>query len=369
MKNKSSDHESKINELMYEACTLPHGPTKVSLMEEAVRLADLHNDFYLAYDTRNELMEAALFSGRVDLLLVHFAWCLAAFDKEPDDFDDHDLLWKYKWVIHQTLEFPAITRAKMEEMLADMERRFLEGGYSLHAVTQQRRDLYIDMHEVEAAKTAHAAYKKTKVDSLSDCAACTRANDADYFVMLKKWKEQLKTLEPVLAGKLTCAEQPITSASKAMLTLLRLGQLEDAKAMQLKYVKKLKLGNDMNRLASNHITFLSLTGEPAKAKRIFEKFLAEILESVSRADRLHLFRAGVVMLDRIGKKSKTIKLQSHPELPPADEKGQYEIAALREWMYNDALKIGKVYDARNGNDGETRITEELPEMIEELSVA
>jgi hypothetical protein len=364
-----SDYESKIDELMYEAFSLPNGPTKVSLMEEAVRLADLHNDHELSYETRSQLMEAAIFSGRIDLLMVAFAWCLAAFDKDPDNFDEHDLLWKYKWVIHQTLEFPAITREKMEEMLADMERRSLAGGYSLHAVTQQRRDLLIDMHDVEGAKAAQAAHKKTKVDYLSDCPACTRANDGDYYALLKQWKQQLKTLEPVLAGKLICAEQPISSASKAMITLLRLGQRDEAQALQQKYVKKLKLGNDHNRIASNHITFLSLTGEPAKAKRIFEKFLPEILDSVSRADRLHLFRAGVVMLDRLGQKSKLVKLTPHPELPAPNEKGQYEVAALRDWMYNDALKISRVYDARNGNDGEERKTQELPELIEELSAA
>lgn len=364
-----SDYESKIEELWWEAMSLPHGPTKVSLLEEAVRLADLHNDVQMGFESRSQLMEAAIFSGRIDLLMVAFAWCLAAYDRDPENFDEFDLLWKYKWVVHQTLEFPAITRARMEEMLADMERRFRAGGHSLHAVTQQRRDLLIDMHDVEGAKQAHAAHKKTKVDFLSDCRACTRANDGDYYAMLKKWKQQLKTLEPVLAGKLTCAEQPISSASKAMITMLRLGQVDEAKELQQKYVKKLKLGNDHNRMASNHITFLSLTGEPAKAKRIFEKFLPEILESVSRADRLHLFRAGVVMLDRLGQKSKTVKLIAHPELPAPDDKGLHEIAALRDWMYNDALKISRIYDARNGNDGEERITTELPEFIADLSVA
>jgi len=44
-----SDHETQIAELQQQAWGLPNCPTKVSLLEEAVRIADLHNDAETAF--------------------------------------------------------------------------------------------------------------------------------------------------------------------------------------------------------------------------------------------------------------------------------------------------------------------------------
>jgi hypothetical protein len=114
---------------------------------------------------------------------------------------------------------------------------------------------------------------------------------------------------------------------------------------------------------------LSLVGEPARAKRVFEKFLPEAMTAVTRSERMELLCSGVVLLDRLAQKSESVKLAAHPEFPAADAKGQHEIAPLREWMFADVLKIAAAYDARNGNDGETRRMQELPELLSELAAA
>src|SRR6059036_1785638 len=97
---KANDHADQIERLLGQASVLPHGSTRVDLCEEAVRIADLHNDTALAYRSRQELMDAACFGGRPDLLVVAFTWCLAVFDRgEESGIALYELLWRMKWVM------------------------------------------------------------------------------------------------------------------------------------------------------------------------------------------------------------------------------------------------------------------------------
>ncbi len=363
------DYELEIDNLLREAASLPYGQTRFELLEEAVRVADLHGDLDRGYEARRLLMSAAMFTGRSDVVLTSFAWSVAMFDRYPGRFDERSLLWRYKWVTIEAQHFPTVSRAKIEELLNDMERRYATAGHSLHGAAQMRRGLYVDMNDVTASRQAHERLQRIEVDSMSDCAACLRANEAEYFALQKQWERQLEILKPVLDGQLTCGEEPITSASRAMLTLLCLGRGDEARALQRRYVKDLTSNRVIPMTAGLHVTFLSLIGDLAAAKRLFERFLPAAMSAVARDYRLKFFRSGVVWLDLLGRKQQFVKMKSHAQLPPPDAKGQHEIAALREWMYHDALSIAHEYDARNGNDGETQNTEGLAEMIEELAVA
>lgn len=91
------------------------------------------------------MIDAATFGGRPDILLAAFPWCLAEHDRDPDRFDLKDLLWKYKWVVGNIVEFPHISREQIESMLANMSERFEKAGSTLHAVHQSRQDILADM--------------------------------------------------------------------------------------------------------------------------------------------------------------------------------------------------------------------------------
>src|SRR3954447_9917246 len=129
---RPTDHVEQVERLLVQAGTLPHGPTRVDLCEEAPRIADLHNDPELGYRAREELVEAACFGGRPDLLIVGFSWCLATFDQDPaGGISAFQLLWRMKWVVGALPKFPEIELATIHRMLDDMERRFRDFGGSL----------------------------------------------------------------------------------------------------------------------------------------------------------------------------------------------------------------------------------------------
>ena len=163
---------AQIVELQANASDLPHGQAQVALLEEAVQLADSVQDVDLAYRQRNDLMTAAAFSGRADIMLIAFSWCLAQYDRNPQRFDREELLWKYKWVIEYSCQFPEISRRRLVDLHADMERRHREAGSTLYAVWLLRREVFQQFGEWQRACEAHAEFRKRRRDFLSDCPAC-----------------------------------------------------------------------------------------------------------------------------------------------------------------------------------------------------
>ncbi len=359
------DLEQRISELRREAWMLPRGATKVSLLEEAVRLADLLNDVPLAYSLRDELMDAATFSGRDDLLLVSFSWCLAQFDREPGRFGEHNILWKYKWVVGNAPDFPEISRRQIEELLDDMQRRFEKGGHSLHAVYQMRRATMVDFRDADAAREWHARFRKARRDGLSNCNACVASGTIDYYEFLGETRRALDAAKPLLEGQLVCTEEPRRAYGKALLPLLKAGRVDEAKEVHEKgYRKARDLPHAVNEFAQ-HLQHVVLTGDFAKARKMMERHLPSALDTINRAHRFSFFLVCRLLLDRlVAGGSKALKLRLPDSLPAPDARGRHDLAALADWFTAEARAIAERYDRRNGNTAFADEVDALPELLE-----
>jgi hypothetical protein len=360
----SDEIRSRISELQNEAWNLPAGATKVSLLEEAVRLADSVSDVPLAYELRDELMEAATFSNRSDILLVAFTWCLAQYDKDPEQFDEHGIMWKYKWVVSNATDFAEISRAQIESLLGDMERRFHERGYSMHAPYQMRRDVLVLLGDHEKAREAHEKFMKTRPDWLSDCNACVPSNNAQYFAFQGDDRKTLQAAKPLLEGKLSCAEEPRRTYGEVLLPLLKSGRIEEAEVYHKKGYKMLAKAEHAVSELAQHLEFASLSGDLARAKRMLEKHLPAALTTVVALDRYWFYSAARLLMNRLQQTGTVaLKLRLPEAMPPPDAKGKYDVAQLGQWFEREARSIAERYDARDGNNRYAEQLERQPELL------
>src|SRR5687768_13155774 len=175
---------TEIDELMSTAMLMEEGSTKISLIEEAVRHADMTGDYQLQFATRDALVQAAVFGGRHDMALVAFSWCLATNDAHPGEFDEHDLLWKYKWIADALPDFPTITRAQIDGALADMHARYERAGFSLQPVETMRWKCAQYMGELDKSREIYERTAKMKRDASSDCIACVYNSSVELFSTL-----------------------------------------------------------------------------------------------------------------------------------------------------------------------------------------
>jgi hypothetical protein len=362
MKKKAKDYVDRIFELQMEAFSLPDGAARLALLEEAVQVADAAQDVEQGFYLRKDLMSSAEFSGRPDMMLVAFSWCLAQADKDPERFDLP--LWEYKWVISEATSFPDLARSKLDELLADFERRYREIGSTMQAVSLLKREMAIHSGDRKLAREAQAELRTRKRDWLSDCPACVAHKNCDYYSFLGQWGRAVQAAQQVLQGKLTCAEEPHRTLSSVLLPLLHLGRLEEAKEHQKRGYRLIGKTDHFVQEFGEHLEFLALTGDFAAAKRVLERHLPHAMDIVSPEERFQFLLSAKLWTDCLLRRgTRTLKLRL-PNGPPAPgEDGKTDVKALGDWFLSEAQQIAQRFDARNGTPAFQKKIEESPALM------
>ena len=348
-----SDHRDNIAELLERADDLPEGPGQIALCEEAVRLADTHGDELAGFHARKQLVHAATFGGRPDVSLVAFSWCLSRVDANPDNYDETELLWQYKWVVQHVGQFPHISRQQIDGLLDDMAARFRRHGSNLHAVHMIRRDLAVELCDREVAETAHKQFTAVDRDPLSDCPACVNDGTIEYQLFLGRDEDALTTARPALDGRMTCGEVPHRTYAYVVLPLLRLGKLERAARAFKNGYKLIRANPKFVRHKAQHLAFLALTGNMARAATLFERHLAESIRSPSVSWKFEFYAAARLFLDRL-MRGKVIPLLRIPDELRASGEPMQPATQVAGWLDAQMAEIAAAFDRRNGNDGFTR---------------
>lgn len=359
-----TDPRARLDEIRGQASGLPRGPAMLALQEEAVRLADSLGDVALGYELREELAETATFIGRPDVLLVAFSWRLAQFDRAPDRYSDFEILWQYKWVVDHVVEFPEVPLPRILQLHDDMERRYREAGSTMHAVWSHRRRLYRRIGDAGRAAEAHARFRRCRRDHLSDCDACVAYDDCTYMIFRRQWSRCLAAAGPILAGGLSCAEQPHIAFGRVLMPYLHLGRIDDARAAHERGYRMVR-GKPQHVIPhAEHLEFETLVGDPSRAKGMLERHLPAALVAVSGIDRFHFLLAARTWTDRMlqrGRGRLKVRLPAGP--PPPDASGASDLEQLGGWFQDQARDLADRLDARNGTDGYRRILDSRAELL------
>ncbi|MFL5340925.1 MAG: hypothetical protein ACJ8F7_12330 [Gemmataceae bacterium] len=363
MLDTMNDYPHQIQQLLAEAHPLAEGPTKVALIERAVQLADAHQDLQAGYQTRVRLMGAALSGGQPDLLLVAFSWCLAQSERDPQQFPEVEILWQFRWVISELVEFPNISKAQIDELFADMERRYRRAGSTLRAFHTLRRMVALDMGDRAAADAAHDALTKSLRDWLSDGPDAETSFLVDYLVFTGQDTAAVERAWLFLAGRQTSSHHLGFLHAKLLLPLLKLGRGDAAARSHLAgYRLVMRNARYVPRFAE-HLMFLALTGNFPRAFRLLERHLSEAVGTVSDFSRMQFYHAGRLLLEQVAATGRTgLRLRLPPEIGCYAEAGRYEPNALAAWFAGQSLASAGRFDARNGNDYYTRLFTDLAEL-------
>jgi hypothetical protein len=350
-----SDHRDQIGAILDEAQGLQYGPTRVALTEEAVRLADAHADEEEGFDARLKLMTAAVFSGRPDVLMVAFAWCLARYDREPEKFPDFNLLWNYKWVADNLPSFPDVSREQVEAMLNDMERRYRSAGASMHPVHGQWRDALLEMGDLAGARRAAKRMASTPRGYLSNCPACVLDADVDFLVCTGRDEDAVSAAEPIVQGRMRCAEVPHRTLPRLLLPLVRMGRVSEAMTLHRKSYRMIAANPKFIPGWSNHVLLLALTDNMNRAVKLLETHWHDSVTAASRTAAFQFLCAAKFVFDRLVANGTTeLRLRLPSGFALHQEGGVYDVRVLAAWVTDQARELAERFDARNGNKAYSR---------------
>src|SRR5262249_53050981 len=346
-----TDHAEQVERLLAESEQLQDGPAKVALIGQAAAVADSHNDVELAFCVRKGLLGACLGADQCELLLVTFTWCLAQHDRDPERFPAERLLWEFRWVVSSLAFFPEMTRTRIEEMQAEMARRYQAAGASPRSFCLMCRKMAVDMGDAVAATAADRAFRRSPADWLSDGYETERGFGISYRLFRNENGKAPDAAMPFLKRQVSSKHFEGQACADALLPLLRAGRAAEAMPCHRRgYKLRCDNARHLDSIAK-HIAFLALTDNCPRAVRLFAKHLPAALQTTNAFTRMRFVMESLPLFDRLRKVGRdAVRMRVPPDCPLAANGETAPIRDVREWARGLAADLAHTFDARNGND-------------------
>ena len=341
--------ERQVWDLLVRAEEMPYGAAKIALVEQVIAHADALRMADAAFEARMLATNAYVYGGEPAKAFVTFSWCLSEYDRQPERHArwTHTLLWHFKYMVTGLTRFPEIPLDRTRAVLDDMERRWRAGGHSLHAVYAYRHMFGRHIGDLSAAQEWYERWVSAPRDRLSDCVGCDPSAKASWLAETGRDEEAIAIAEPVLAGRLTCQEQPQGILTALLFPYLRTGRVAEARdAHRRAYRLHRPHLADLADIA-DHIRFCALTGNEARGLELVERHLDWLDRAPSPYAAMWFAASAALLLRRVaetGHGDATVRRRGNREREDTD----VPVETLRSELERQALELAARFDARNG---------------------
>lgn len=342
--------------LLQQASAMPYGPGQIAAVEQVIRHADALGEPHLAFAARIFATQAYVYGGEPAKSFVTFSWCLADFDQNPAPYHQrhvHSLLWFFKYMVSALLKFPEVPLDRTYAVLDDMERRYRDGGHSLHAVYAYRHRVARHIGAEDEAEEWYRRWIAAPRDDLSDCAGCDPSAQASYLASTGRDEEAIALAEPVLGGQLSCWEQPQGILTTLLMPYLRTGRRDAARDAHRRAYRRHRASlADMSDVAE-HISFCAVTGNDVRGLEMVERHLDWLDRAPSPKAAMDFAAASALVLNRLaaaGHGDLTVHRRAYGERPAAD----VPVADLAAEFTALATEVAARFDLRNGTSAQSQ---------------
>jgi tetratricopeptide (TPR) repeat protein len=348
--------EDDLADRLDQVARMPYGRGQVAAVEELLRHVDAAGIDRLKYVTRLLATTAYQYGGEPAKAFVTFSWCLAAYDRgEGDPSQDHHLFWYFKWMVNSLTKFPEVPLDRTFGVLDDMERRYRLAGHSMNPVHQYRCSVAQHIGDRETAAEQYRLWCATPRGAMADCVGCEPSSKVAYLAWQERHEDAVALALPVLAGELTCVEQPQGILTGLLIPYLRTGRLAEAADAHRTAYRAIQANRAELHEVADHVTFCTRTGNHARALELVERHLPWLDEPPTPLAEMWFSAAAAGALDRVadaGHAGLTVRRG-------ADEIG---VTELRDELTERARALSARFDARNG-------TGEIGRLIGEVLAA
>jgi tetratricopeptide (TPR) repeat protein len=335
----------------------PHGTSQAAAAEKILdRAAQLGPQAEVT--ALFHLINAYEFSADRPKALVPFARALRLWDQDPSVFDHastRSLFWDFKWMTTGMLDLPQVPLAAIENWLAEMDRRYRLAGHTERAV--RMCEFYVADHlgDTERAQRAFDGWLAAERGEMADCHACETARQGEFFADNGADPKAVQHWEPVLAGRLTCAEEPHRALARSLLPLVRLGRLDEARAHHLRGYPMVKGSESLMPSVARHIEFCALTGNEARGLELLADTPGYFQADGEPEPRMGFYAVVALLMDRL------VALGRGGLRVTGPAGRSWTAAELAHHARAEALALAARFDERNGT---TAISERVQARLD-----
>jgi tetratricopeptide (TPR) repeat protein len=347
--------EDKYDEIFDELYDMSYSKSSLKKAQDLFKVAETMNNLESMFEAQNEVMDHSNFTGNIEIFMTSFAWCRAMVDKYPGKFSDYDIIWKYKWAIDHALDFPQISLEKINELFEDLKSRSSANEKS-RSITTLRMTMWRICNEPAKLVEAVQNFQKSIRDSNSDCAACLADLELQALLYLGRDEEAIQKAQPIITGKLTCAEIPHYTYGHILCATH-----QSDPDLALAYHKKgYKMVKDHSiDFIHNHMKYLINTEQLSAALIMFEKHLKQLKDSTP-INRLQFCLNSLKLMKKLQEAKQTeVSINLPQGYKDLSAEGKVEVRKLKTTLHDQAQNLVKSFDARNGNSAFEKILKEV----------
>ena len=322
------------------------------MLKQAISIADSHNDIAWGYDLRIDLMDISNGFAKNTDALPAFVWLLDANDRNPDLFDEKELLWKYKWMIDSAARSSKVPMEQINAITADFKTRLQRNGFSLRAYHGILISIGFITENPPMVKEQIDLREKYERDNISDSASHDLYDKVLYLLMVNEidaalalenetHKKNMNNISNMFAIN-TCYAEYLTRTGRIDIAERFITDAE-------KNLSELKFRECYLMVTLSSLIYALNVTNTEKAWQYFEQY-AHWFDEGEEYDSLIFGINLLPLLARGGKR----KLQLSSRLPFQSIDGEYEIKNIFDYFYESTKAIAIAFDSRNGNDAFTK---------------
>ena len=351
--------EAELEQLYRRAFQLPRGPARFAAIDAVLRQADAAELWDFAFRTRMDAIDEFHEGGDTQRTFLAFSWCLARSDDRPELLNRgaaEELMWRYKWVASDVVDFPEVPMERTVAVLDDMERRYQVAGWSPHPVYEQRWENADHVGDRAGAAFWYDKMLTTKRDRMSNCNACVPTTRCNYHTMLGEYAKAVEVAGPGLRGG--CGHQPQRILTALLIPLLHTGELERAVKAHRDAYPSMQTDRVYLGSIARHIRFCGLTGNEARGLELIEKHLSWLERPSSPAAEMNFLAAAALVLRRLGELGRgDLVVERISE--DGSRRTESTVDELRVEFAAAARAIAARFDQRNGTAHQSSLIEEV----------
>ncbi|MEU2594734.1 hypothetical protein ABZ649_21345 [Streptomyces albidoflavus] len=321
----------------------PHGLHRTVTAEELAEAAEAFDDPALLVTALLELMAAYEFTGEHRKSPVVFARLLKLRETTPDAFsewEDHQVDWRFKWVTTSLLQVPDMPLATVHGWVDRMRERYEDAGHGLQPVAAMR--YHVARHTGTGIPDAYDLWATRTRTRLSDCEACETRHHALHQVFAGDDAGALDTWRPVLDGAVSCSDEPQMSQANALLPLLRLGRVDEARSHHLTGYRQVRGRTGMQEEVGLHLEFCALSRNTARGVEILAENRPLFEATGAPLARLDFLTGTEVLLALLVE-------ECHTDAPVGGPPGRtWTAGELLAEVREEAGRLAAAFDTRNG---------------------
>ena len=326
------------------------GKAKVSILEQAARLADQSRDMNLMLQVRADLFLGLLVTGQIHKLLPLLAW-LRARAKHPQARVLLDMV--YPVVLEEVPGLPRLAVREIRSLLDDylslvpetLEGEFLK-TYARWMVYWGIRDLSPAEHELARLDD----YSSLKLDH--PCPVCVSARRVRFLIDSERLSEAHLRAAPFVRGTVSCGTNRVEVLSAMMWSALKTGNLCRAATYRQEIGAQIWDDHTLSLASCGpQLTFLALFGKWDEGTRFIERHLNRAIDSQRASQQFEFFLGAWFFFARMHQAGHcTARLFVTPPCPLKSHTGLFELPKLIQWFERKSRDLATALDSRNHND-------------------